>query len=73
MISFTDHYNAIIIDRLASATKIEKDLWHFNNSLLNTTDFCSPSYWWEYTKSQIKDNARTFSKNSAKQENIRIS
>ena len=31
------------------------------------------SDWWEFTKCKIKDNARTFSKNSTKQENIRIS
>ena len=41
MISFTDHYNAIIIDRIPSTTKIGKDLWHFNNCLLNKTNFCS--------------------------------
>ena len=41
MISFTDHYNAIIIDRIPSTRKIGTDLWHFNNSLLNKTDFCS--------------------------------
>ena len=27
MLSFTDHYNAISIDRLPSKTKIGKDLW----------------------------------------------
>ena len=41
MVSFTDHHNAIIIDRLTSTTKIGKDVWHFNNSLINKTDFCS--------------------------------
>ena len=34
MISFSDHYNALLIDRLSSKTKIGKDLWHFNNSIL---------------------------------------
>ena len=29
--------------------------------------------WWEYTKCQIKENAGSFSKNSTKKENIRIS
>ena len=29
--------------------------------------------WWEYTKSCLKENARTFSKNSITQENIIIS
>ena len=33
MVSFTDHYNAISIDRLPSKTKIEKDSWYFNKSL----------------------------------------
>ena len=39
MISFTDHYNAIFIDRFPSKTKIGKDLWYFNNSLL-----CKPEF-----------------------------
>ena len=34
MVSFTDHYNANSIDRLPSKTKIGKDSWYFNNSLL---------------------------------------
>ena len=38
MVSFADHYNAISIDRLPSKTKIGKDSWNFNNSLL-----CKPS------------------------------
>ena len=41
MISFSDHYNALIINRFSSKTKTGKDLWHFNNSLLEKTDFCS--------------------------------
>ena len=91
MIYFSDHYNALFIDKFSSKTKIGKDLWHFNNSLLGKNDFCSTtknllamlktkrdnysttSDWWEYTKCKIKDNAKTFSKNSTKQENIRIS
>ena len=34
MVSFTDHYNAISIDKLPSKTKTGKDSWYFNNSLL---------------------------------------
>ena len=34
MVSFTNHYNAISIDRLPSKTKIGKDSWYFNNPLL---------------------------------------
>ena len=34
MVSFTDYYNAISIDRLPSKTKTGKDSWYFNNSLL---------------------------------------
>ena len=34
MVSFTDHYNAIFIDRLSSKTKIGKDSWYFSDSLL---------------------------------------
>ena len=41
MISFSDHYNALLIDRFSSKTKFGKDLWYFNNSLLEKNDFCS--------------------------------
>ena len=41
MISFTDHYNAISIDILPSKTKIGKDSWYFNNSLLCKPEFFS--------------------------------
>ena len=33
-VSFTDHYNAVSIDRLPSETKIGKDSWYFNDSFL---------------------------------------
>ena len=33
MVSFTNHYNAISIDRLPSKTKIGEYAWYFNNSL----------------------------------------
>ena len=36
-------------------------------------DYSSTSDWWEDAKCKIKNNVRTFSKNSTKQENIRIS
>ena len=91
MISFSDHYNAPLVDRIPSKTKIGKDLWLFNNSLLEKHRFClsiknlfvmlktkrndysSTSDWWEDAKCEIKNNVRTFSKNSTKKENIRIS
>ena len=41
MISFLDHYNSLLIDRLFSKTKTGKDLWHFNNTLLQNKEFCS--------------------------------
>ena len=41
MVYFTDHYHAIIIDRIPPTTKIGKDLWHFNSSLLNKADLKS--------------------------------
>ena len=41
MISFSDHYNALFIDRFSSKTKIGKDLSHFNNSLIEKNDCCS--------------------------------
>ena len=45
MVSFTDDYTAIFIDRLPSKAKIGKDSWYFNNfplckpELSLTTDF----------------------------------
>ena len=39
MVVFTNHYNAIFIDRSPSKTKIEKDSWHINNFLL-----CKPEF-----------------------------
>ena len=41
MLSFTDHYNVISIDRLSSKTKTGKDSWYFHNSLLNKPEFSS--------------------------------
>ena len=34
MVSFTDRHNAISIDRFPSKTKVWKDPWYFNNSVL---------------------------------------
>ena len=44
-------------------------------SLLTTKqdNYSSLSDLWEYTKNKIKETARSFSKNSTTQENIRIS
>ena len=39
MVFFTDHYNAIFIDRFSSKSKIGKDSWYFNNSPL-----CKPGF-----------------------------
>ena len=36
-------------------------------------NYSSASDWWKNTKYSFKDNAKTFSKNSTTQENIRIS
>ena len=41
MVSFTDHYNAISIDRLPSKTKIGKDSIYFNDSLLRKPEVSS--------------------------------
>ena len=41
MVSFTDHYNAISIDRLPSKSKIGKDSCNFNNSLLSKPEVSS--------------------------------
>ena len=39
IVYFTDHYNAIFIDIFPSKTKIGKESWYFNNSLL-----CKPEF-----------------------------
>ena len=39
MVSFTDHYSAIFINRFPSKTKFGKGLWYFNNPLL-----CKPGF-----------------------------
>ena len=41
MVSFTGHCNAISIDGLPSKTKIGKDSWYFNISLLCKPEFSS--------------------------------
>ena len=39
MVSFTNHYNAIFIDRFPSKMKVGKDSWYFNNSPLYKPEF----------------------------------
>ena len=39
MVSFTDHHNAIFIDRFPLKSKIGRDSWCFNNSLLSKPEF----------------------------------
>ena len=34
MVSLTDHYNAVSIDRIPAKNKIGRDSWYCNNSLL---------------------------------------
>ena len=53
MVSFTDHYNAISIDRLPSKIKIGKDSWYFNNSLL-----CKPEFYPTYKDSFFIKNTK---------------
>ena len=43
MVSFTDPYNVIFIDRFSSKTKIGKDSWYFNNSFLCKPELSSTS------------------------------
>ena len=88
MVSFTDHYNAISIDRLPSK-KIQEKI-QGNSSLLCKPEFSSTtktscfikntknkhssaSDWREYTKYRFKENAKILSKNSTTQQDIRIS
>ena len=41
MVPLTDHYNAIFIDRFSWKTKIGKDSWYFDHSLLCKREFSS--------------------------------
>ena len=43
MVSFTDHYKSIFIDKFPWETKFGKYLWYFNNSLLCKLEFSSTS------------------------------
>ena len=85
MVSFTDHSNAISIERLPTKKQkfekvhdILKILFYVSLNLLSLlkaqkNNHSSASDRWEYTKSRFKENARTFSKSSTTQGNIRIS
>ena len=54
MVSFTNHYNAISIDRLPSKTKIS---WYFSNSLLCKPEFSSATKTFLFfLKKNIKKN-----------------
>ena len=61
MVSFTYHYHAISIDRFPSQTKIGKDSWYFNNSLLCKPDFSSTTYKF-FIKNTKKATIQQFSK-----------
>lgn len=41
MISFSDHYDALIVNRFSSKPKLGNALWHFNNSLLDKDELCT--------------------------------
>ena len=56
MVSFTDHYNAISIDRLPLKTKIGKDSWYFNNSLLCKPEVSSATRLFFLLKIEKKKN-----------------
>ena len=43
LVSFTDPYNVILIDRFSSKTKIGKDSWYFNNTFLCKPELSSTS------------------------------
>ena len=66
MISFTDPYNAIFIDRLPSKTKTRKV-----HGALIILFYVSPSS--PPVQSHFKENAKILSKNSTTQKNITIS
>ena len=65
MVSFTDHYNAISIEKLPSKTKIGKGSW-----ALIFLFYVNPSN--PPLQSCFKENAKILSKNSTTQENITI-
>ena len=89
MVSLTDYYNAISIDRFPSKSKTGKDSRYFNSLLckpefssatktfflskIQKNNHSSASDWWESTKSRFTENAKIFFKNSTTQENITIS
>ena len=54
MVSFTDHYNAIYIDRLSWETKIEKNSLYFNISPLCRPESFSATKTFFYKKHEKK-------------------
>ena len=79
MVSFTDDYNGISIDRLpiilfyVSPNSPQLEDFSFFIEQTKKSNHSSASDWWKYTKSRFKVNAEIFSKNSTTQENITIS
>ena len=63
MVSFTNHYNAISIDRFPSKTKIGKYSWDFNNSLLCKSKASSATKAFPFLLKQ-KENKYSFSETS---------
>ena len=55
MVSFTDHYNAISIDRLPLKTKIGRDSWYFNNYLLCKPEVSSATRLFFFIKNTKKN------------------
>ena len=56
MVSVTNHYNTISIDRLPSETKIGKYSWYFNNSLICKSEVSSAT---KTFLSLLKDHTKT--------------
>ena len=54
MVSFSEDYNAIFIDRFASKTKIRKDSSYFSNSLLFKPEFSSTAKIFSFFIKNIK-------------------
>ena len=73
MVSFTDHYNAISIDRVPSKTKIGKISWYFNNYLLCKPVFSSATNTFLFLLKQKKNKNQSSSSASDRWEYIKSS
>ena len=66
------HGTLIILFYLSTSSHHFERLFYFLSKTYKKNNHSSASDWWRNTKSSVKENARSFSKNHTTQENIKI-